>query len=342
MASPFSLATGEDQAEMAEGSPQPSPEQMAIEMGQMKEVITDLQAQLVSLRGEAGHVVNDLEQRLSQHLETRLSQTQADATATAAQAAAATKPPFKPVRPQRFKGNQDGPKILEWLHQAELYLRAMNMENQESAVYHISSFLEADAAVWWRHYYRQMQEGVVLKPLNWADMRQLMSRQFQIFNHNTEIRDRYQALRQTGSVGTYITKFRALVVELPGETEDSKIYQFLKGLKPEIQARTRTHKPQLLEQAMDIADEADRAHMHAHKGTMSSRTYPRTNGGSGPQPMQLGAMAPSDSDLQRLREKNACFYCRKQGHQARDCRKKKADMLKNTRGRRATARKAVN
>ena len=101
----------------------------------MRKVITDLQAQLVSLRDEAGHVVSDLEQRLSQHLETRLSQNQAEATATATHAAHVAKPPFKPVRPQRFKGNQDGPKILEWLHQAEVYLRATNMEDQETAVF---------------------------------------------------------------------------------------------------------------------------------------------------------------------------------------------------------------
>ena len=342
MASPFSLAAGEEQVDMAEGSQQPSPERISMEMYHMREVITDLQAQLVSLRGEAGHVVNDLEQRLSQHLETRLSQNQAEATATATRAAHVAKPPCKPVRPQRFKGNQDGPKILEWLHQAELYLRAMNMEDQETAVFHISSFLEADAAVWWRHYYHQMEEELVSKPQNWADMRQLMSRQFQIFNHETEVRDRYQALRQTGPVGAYITRFRALVVELPGETEGSKVYQFLKGLKPEIQARTRTHKPHTLEHAMDIADEADRAHTHAHKGGTPSKVYPRGNGGSSPQPMQLGAIAPSAYDLQKLRERNACFYCRRQGHQARDCKKKRADLMKNSRGRRATARKAVN
>ena len=333
---------------MAEGG---HPTGVALQMSQMQQVIADLQAQIVSLRGTERA---DLEHRLSAHLETRLSQEKATTIQAAQQAATTTaavtgaahaKPPFKPKRPPAFKGNQDGPKIQEWLLQAEVYLRAMGIENQESCVFHICSFLEADAAVWWRHYYTQMELGLVVKPTTWLDMKVLLSQQFQVFNHITEVRDRYYGLRQSGSVSTYITRFRALVVELPNEPEDSKIYNFLKGLKPEIQARTRTHKPQTLAQAMDIADEADRAQTHAHKHGVSYRQIPRPNGGgAGPQPMQLGAISPSPADLQQLRQRNACFYCRKQGHQARNCHKKKADMQKqNFRGsRRSAARKAEN
>ena len=57
-----------------------------------------------------------------------------------------------------------------------------------------------------------------------------------------------------------LRQFRALVVELLDESEEHQVYQFLKGLKPEIQARTRTHKPATLAIAMDIADKADRLH----------------------------------------------------------------------------------
>ena len=174
MASPFSAVTGEEQVEMAEGS---QPTDVAFQLSQMQQVITDLQAQVVSLRGTERA---DLEHRLSTHLETRLSQTQADTLQAAQQAASVTaavtgasnpKPPFKPKRPPVFKGNQDGPKIQEWLLQAEVYLRAMGIENHESCVFHISSFLEADAAVWWRHYYTQMELGLVVKPTTLLEMK---------------------------------------------------------------------------------------------------------------------------------------------------------------------------
>ena len=165
---------------------------------------------------------------------------------------------------------------------------------------HISSFLDANAAVWWRHYYTQMKKGLVARPTTWAQMRALMERQFQVFNYETELRDRYYALRQNTSVSAYITKFRALVTEIGDMPQKEAMYHFLKGLKPEIQARTRTQKPVTLEEAMDIADEADRANAHAHRHGGSYKNYSRSNGGgSGPQPMQLGVISPAD--MQQLR-----------------------------------------
>ena len=203
---------------------------------------------------------------------------------------------------------------------------------------------------------------VEICPQNWDAMKKLLIKQFQVFNRETEVRDRYTSLRQQGNVNDYITRFRALVVELPDESEANQIYQFLKGLKPEIQARTRTHKPKTLLEAMDIADEADRANHHAYKTTSSSshrdRYRDRDRGSrygssSRPEPMQIGAVrayrstgqgineeddrangrakvsamsAPGPAELQRLRQENRCFYCRKVGHAARDCAKRKADL----------------
>lgn len=324
--------------EQADSQPE-SVEEMAFEMSRMQEVILNLQAQINSLQGAASEKVAELESRVDR---TQAGAQQAANMASQATASnSAAKLPFKPIRPPRFKGNTDGPRILEWLHQAELYLRAMKIENDEAAIFHISSFFEADAAVWWRHYYAEMEAGTVPRPVCWADMKQLLTQHFQIFNHDTDVRDRYQSLRQTGSVSAYIAKFRGIVVELREESETGKLYQFLRGLKPEIQKFTRTQKPRTLAQAMDIADEADRVAQHTQRAGGFPRYHQQRNaGGNGAQPMQLGVVAPSAAEVQRLRERNACFYCRKQGHQARNCLKKKADLARSKKTRRGPARKA--
>ena len=211
--------------------------------------------------------------------------------------------PIRIPPPPRFKGIREGPKVLEWVHAATTYLRAAGLEHDEAGVWHISNFLEGDAGVWWRLYCSKIDRGLVPKPDKWQELKALLVAQFQIFNHITDIRDNYTALKQTGTVSAYITRFRALVVELPDESEEHQVYQFLKGLKPEIQARTRTHKLATLPIAMDIADEADRAHYHAYKGSTARdagrpfRNFGRSNRdagsaghGSGIAPMQIGAI----------------------------------------------------
>lgn len=276
-------------------------------------------------------------------------------------------------QPQRFKGNREGPRVLEWIHQATTYLKAAGIDNSETGVWHISNFLEGDAAIWWRHYCSRIGRDAQM-PLNWAALAQLLADQFQTFNHDTDVRDQFSALRQTGTVTAYIAKFRSVIVELPNMPPEDQIYQFLKGLKPEIQARTRTHKPKTLVEAMDIADEADRAHYHAFRGpTSSSRSsgYSRS-AASGPSPMHIGTLKPRNTDqgwdetnatgfdakynegtggynavlapheLQRLRQEGRCFNCRKTGHVANKCPLKQRRKQKAPTRRQAARRKASN
>ena len=167
----------------------------------------------------------------------------------------------------------------------------------------------------------------------------MMVERFQIFNHQVNVRDKYQALRQTTSVVKYINDFQAFVVELVEEPMESQIHQFLKGLKPSVQASTRTHKPTSLLQAMDIADEADRAAYHATKGdTQGTKRdgkpswkskFGKSGAGNTNQQdgatltLQLGAATLSSAEKQDCFKKNLFLLCKKPGHRARDCKSRR-------------------
>ena len=138
---------------------------------------------------------------------------------------------------------------------------------RERGLWHITAFFEVDAAIWWRWHCNKMDKGREPKLANSGELQQLLIKQFQIFNHYIDVRDCYTSMRQIGSVNNYINRFRSVVVELPHESNEDQVYQFLKGLNSEIQASMRTHKPCTLKAAMDIADEADRAKMQAYRGS---------------------------------------------------------------------------
>ena len=313
----------------------PSTEQPAdprdVMIAQLQAAVQALELRVNQLGAQAGAAVTGLGQQVQQ--------AQQGATMAAGLATRGAASGVRIPQPQRFKGNREGPKVLEWAHQATTYLKAAGLDQTEVGVWHISSFLEGDAAVWWRLQCDRIDRGAwgALMPANWDEFKRQLLEQFKIFNHVTDIRDQYTALRQTASVSAYITKFRSLVVELPEEPEEHQVYQFLKGLKPEIQARTRTHKPATLAMAMDIADEADRAHYHAYRGSAMPNRFVDPLGYSRPNlpdyssptpdtavPMRIGAVTPANAvlaphELQRLRQEDRCFNCQERGHTSRDC-----------------------
>ena len=237
-----------------------------------------------------------------------------------------TIPAVKPPHPPKFRGADKAPRILEWTHQAGQFLKSAGLENSSAGVFHITSYLTDEAAVWWRLYCADVENGRSPAVNTWMELKAIMLKRFSEVNRTVAIKDQYSNLRQQGTVRSYISKFRELVVELPNETEWDRVYQFLKGLKPIIQSNTRTHKPRTLEEAMDIADEADRAHFHAQRGgfrASSSSQRPQGNNYNGPRAMDIGAVTLTDQEKQRCIREGLCFNCKKPDHAARDCPEKR-------------------
>ena len=200
-------------------------------------------------------------------------------------------------------------------------------------VYHITNYLEEDAATWWRLHCAKIEAGTAAPITTWAQLKLEMVQRFQEVNRITAVRDDYSSLRQRGTVGKYVNRFRELVVELPDESEEQQVYQFLKGLKADIQRVVRPMKPTTVERAMDLADEAQRANDQADYGGFLSRQSadasvetPAAAEGDNATPMQLGAVNMTPGDKERCFREGLCFKCKKPGHAARGCRSRIREM----------------
>ena len=232
--------------------------------------------------------------------------------------------PVKPPAPAKFHGSSKGPRVLEWTHQAETYLRAAGLESFETGVWHISIYFEDEVAMWWRLHCQKIKDGKADPVQDWATLKGLLIRHFTEVNRETAVRDEYTSLEQKGPVRDYISKFRSLVVELTEETEAQQLYQFIKGLKPDVALHTSGAHPTTLERAMEIAASVDSAQRRNRgRGTRSYSAPPsdtRTEDhGNQPTPMDVGAMALTEAEKNRCIRDGLCFICKKPDHAARKC-----------------------
>ena len=192
--------------------------------------------------------------------------------------------------------------------------------------------------MWWRRYCQRVDRGEVPAPINWWQRRQLMLERFTEIKRLNRLRDDYDALKQQGTVQTYVAKFQSLILELPEKSEEDLVHKFLGGLKPRLQIFTRPHQPRTLDEAMTAADNAEASLFASQQrgvpasgtsNTRFSRFSPSNR--SGPEAMQIGAVALSPSEKQRAIREGLYFKCMKPGHKAAECKSKNATRSKDGR-----------
>ena len=125
-------------------------------------------------------------------------------------------------------------------------------------------------------------------------------------------------LGQRTSVTDYANHFSGLLLEVPHMHPADAIYQFVKGLKPQIRLHVELQRPATVNDAMRLAQAADSAlyhtqtAYHVNRPTLSPLYL-------GPQPMQLGALTRRPpTERQRLLRGNQSFRCHQPGHRAQE------------------------
>jgi hypothetical protein len=200
---------------------------------------------------------------------------------------------------------------------------------------------------------------------DWASFVEKLHQQFITVDPTYLARNKLHALKQTGTVREYSIKFRNLQIQIQDMSIPDALDRYIRGLK-EFGFKVWRRHFSTLEPALVYAEELDmevqqkaslnsssrgregntsrpsqsyyRAlpphesyHSRPHYPQRDSRPEP-ANYGPEPTPMELGTMQRdiprmSDSDHDRHRQQDLCFFCHKPGHRAGRCpRKEYRDM----------------
>ena len=176
--------------------------------------------------------------------------------------------------------------------------------------------------------------------MDWAAFSRELTARHTPATHYDIVRDRFAAVRQTGSVTHYIAAFNQLVLQIPDLGTAEQRSTFMRGLKPHIKTQVYLHcrDGEDLETLMSLAEKVDDITFNPHRNRpLATVPSPPSRAPQGPEPMELGSMqhTPTDrlaatsipraplTEQQRaaLFANDGCFCCRRPhaGHISRDC-----------------------
>jgi hypothetical protein len=210
------------------------------------------------------------------------------------------------------------------------------------------SYLTSAALDWWRLLNTQAAVGLAALPTTWIQFKIMITERFQPIEEAAMARQRMRALTQRGSVRKYITEFNNLVLRIPSMDEDTRLDNFIFGLRQDVRRWVRQQRPARLIDAIRLAEEfetirlqdatADRSLARKGANLIKSLPPPRGAADNGPTPMELGSaqvsarkqnIGPASKGPAKPKSQQAqrtvptCFQCGQPGHIRRFCPERK-------------------
>ena len=227
---------------------------------------------------------------------------------------------LKPNKPVCFNGSRDFLVVNTWLYKVEQYFVLVQVANANvvlsdaNRISFATTLLTGTAAVWW---YTVLKANEV--PQSWDSFVAAIRREFIPEDHERRARDSLRACKQSGSVATYLSNFRNIVLTIPDMSASEKWDKFVSGLKPKIQFEVRKSSCVEFEEATKIAMRVEAAFAGVSSDPTSSGSVssPSATGGAAYEPMEIDntEIRRTERSKQRLQDirNNACFKCHKSG-----------------------------
>lgn len=221
----------------------------------------------------------------------------------------------KPAKPDLFKGASAS--AQNWLYAIEQYFHAtQTIHNENFMIHFASASLRDQAAVWWRStekQYKQAGNEIV----TWDAWKKAFLEQYQPKKASEIAREKLYTIHQGGSVSAYCDTFNSHLLHITDMSDTDQLFQFLRGLHPDIYSDVKFQHPKTLLEAQNYALKAEldvRARSswfkrnrgaHAGNGTFKKVGYNNGNyrapsgqaaAASTSAPMDLGQLAGDDDD----------------------------------------------
>lgn len=188
----------------------------------------------------------------------------------------------------------------------------------ENRIRFASSFLKGSAAIWLFN-----RVSTASTSSSWIEFKSAIIQEFVPAHHAESARDKLRKLKQTRTVGSFVSEFQNMILTIPGMHEDEKIDRFLEGLKYNIRVEVLKAQVNTFDECARVALNIYSALWRAKKQSCGSQSD------HVPSAMEIGNVLKAQhgkrSKCQRKQrqkdmESEACFVCNKVGCRPYTCR----------------------
>jgi hypothetical protein len=246
---------------------------------------------------------------------------------------------MKASKPKTYKGERGlDPEV--WLFQFNQYADVTQVP-EENKVKLAATYLEGNAATWWRNMVMQSEDGTG-DYITWDEFQHGLISIFKPVNSKKMARDKLAILKQTNSVAKYNFDFTQLCLEIRDISESEKLDKYVRGLKDKIRIEVELTEPHTLMQAMSKAQRIDnitfqstfshsnsnaygrntsikREHVAMDLSAIQSNNYSNKGRSSGKPSNPVQKL--SQDEFTYCQKNRLCLRCKEPGHVARYCNK---------------------
>lgn len=241
----------------------------------LEQVLQQMHAQLQTQQAQQAQLMSamqSLEQRVSAQNGASSSPpthvpTLQQAPAEPAQPRAPYTPAPRIPPPDKYAG--ESTRLDEWLAEIDRQIAWYQFASDTEALRFATQFLRDSAWDWWAH--------LAQKPSTYASFATALRTRFQPVTAAESARAKLLKLTQSGEytdVNKYVARFRTLLVSVPSMHADDQLFQFMRGLRPNIAAQLDAVGVATMEEAIE------RATRIGTRGEIYARTGASTSGGA--------------------------------------------------------------